>query len=260
MNGKTKGKKFVLLALCFALVCVLTVATAARAKPRTDVDAYIERGYDFSKLKSLYLWPVDASAVPDSVALSLPSRIDSWIEAALQSKHMRVPLLFRDTKVVWQNVQLLYGATDFKDPFESDKAEQYFYSHLDGACNIVLNVTLSLTTERKWQDPVTETYTTTERVHSRERRRNNKGKYEEIDIWTDIPVVKERVIPGYWYVVSRSKCGMELYDTKNLNGKYIAAAHVTGYDTGGDGSRSVLENLTRKTVEDAIASIFYKKK
>ncbi|GHS94263.1 hypothetical protein AGMMS50276_06530 [Synergistales bacterium] len=252
------GKKLASLILACALVAV--TLPAVWAKPRTDTDAYVERGYDFSKLKSLYLWPVGVFDVPDNVALSLPSRIEDWIEAALQSKHMKVPLLFRETKVVWQNVQLLYGATDFKDPFESEEAEKYFYSHLDGACNVVLNVTFSLATERKWQDPVTETYTVMERVHSRERRRNSNGKYEEVDVWTDIPVTKQRVIPGYWYVTSHSKCDMELYDTKNLNGKYIAATHVSGYDSDGDGSRSTLENLTRRTIEDAVASIFYKKK
>ncbi|GHS87124.1 hypothetical protein AGMMS49957_06440 [Synergistales bacterium] len=258
MNRKIEGKNYTRVVLCFILICVL-FAPAAHARAHTETDAYVKKGYDFSKLKSLYLWPVNADPVPDNVALSLPSRIEDWIEAALQSNRMSVPLLFRETRVVWQNVQLLYGATTFKDPFESEEASKYFYSHLDGACNVVLNVTVSLTTERKWQEPTTERYTTTERVHSRERRRNRDGRYEEIDIWTDIPVVKERVIPGYWYVISRSACDMELYDTKNLN-EYIAASRVSGYDTDGDGSRSTLENLTRKTIEDAIASIFYKKK
>jgi hypothetical protein len=250
-----------MLFACLVLSCFVPYpATMAGARPRTEVDAYIEKEYDFSKMHSVFLWPTEVENVPESVSLSLPSRIDEWLEEALKSKRVRNAFILKPTKSVWQSVQLIYGPFDFNNPFESEESTRFFYSHLDGACSVVLKTTVSLKSDRRWQEPRTETYTTTERVHSRERRRKSNGQYEDVDVYTDIPVVKERVFPGYWYVVANSKCHLELYNTKKLEGKYIAAAQVTGYDQDDENEKALLEKLMKKTIEDAVGAIFYKKK
>ncbi|MDR1977275.1 MAG: hypothetical protein LBQ42_00920 [Synergistaceae bacterium] len=257
-----KKCKFVKL-LCVLFFLSLWTAggeVEAEARPRTDVDTYLEKGYDFSKLHSIYLWPHTIETLPESVSLSMPLRIEDWQEDALKSKQVRNAFVLKPTKSVWQSVQLIYGPFDFEEPFESEESEKFFYAHLDGACSAVLKTTVSLSTERQWQPPRTETYTTTERIHSRERRKKSNGQYETVDVYTEIPVVKERVIPGYWYTTAQSKCHLELYDTKKLDARYIAAVRVTGRDESNDGEKSIVERLMKKTVEDAVAAIFYKKK
>jgi hypothetical protein len=71
-----------------------------------------------------------------------------------------------------------------------------------------------------------------------------------------VPVLLERVIPGYWYTVASSKCSMELYDSNRLDGKYIAAVNVAGDDTGKESEKHVAERLMKKTIEEAVAAIF----
>ena len=241
------------------LLCLLMVSAATAAE--VDVDSYLEKNYDFSKIHSIYVWPLVIEALPDNLELSLPVQLDDWIDNAMRSKNVKNAFVLKPTKSVWQSVQLIYGPTEYDNPFESEESSEYFYSHLESACSAVLQIRVSLEKQRRWQEPRTETYTTTERVHSVERRRNSNGKYEYVDVYTDIPVVKERHIPGYWYTTANSSCRLEFYDTKKLNDKYIAAAHARGYDrTNSDNDRKMLTDLMKKTVDSTIASIFHKPK
>lgn len=242
--------------LAVFLMFLLTGAASAG----TDVDFDIVKDFDFNTIKSLYIWPTTIESLPENVSLSMRRQIDDWIQDALQSKKVKGTFALKSTHNVWQHVQLLHGATEFKEPFESELSTRYFYDHLTGACTAVLKIKVSLTSERKWREPYTETYRTTEKVHSRERRRNRDGQYEYVDVEIDMPVTRERVVPGYWYTTAASRCSLELYETKRMD-SYVAAANVTGNDTTeSDNSRKMLTNLMQKTVTDAVAAIFYKSK
>ena len=242
-----------------ALLFLLLLAGIAQAKSAKDVDFRIDRDYDFAALKSVCLWPAVVESMPENVALSMPGKIDEWMEKAMKSKNMRNAFYIKPVKGVWQSVELLYGDGGFKDPFESAESAAYFYSHLDGACGAVMKMTVSVETERKWREPYTETYQTTERVHSQERRRNSDGKYEYVDVYIDVPVTKTRNVPGYWYILANGSCHLEFFDTKKLDGRPVAEARVVRNDQSDTSDeRSMLEKLVGRMVDDTIVAVFFK--
>ncbi len=242
-----------------AVLLLLLLTGVAYAKPARDVDAYVDRDYDFAAVKSLYIWPAIVDPVPESVALSLPGNIDTWAERDMRSKNMKNAFFLKPTKSVWDSVVLIYGDGGFKEPFESAESAAYFHSKLDGACGAVLKISVSAKTERKWREPYTETYQTTERVYSRERRKNSDGTYEYVDVYTDIPVTKVRNMPGYWYVLADASCHLALYDTKKLDGRPVIEARVARNDQGADANeKKMLEDLVGRMVNDTIATVFYK--
>lgn len=244
--------------LPIAVLLLFFLAGVAQAKPVKDVDAYVDKDYDFAAIKSLYIWPAIVDPVPESVRLSMPGNIDTWAERDMRSKNMKNAFFLKPTKSVWQSVMLLYGDGGFKEPFESAESAAYFYSKLDGACGAVLKISVSVKTERKWREPYTETYQTTERVHSQERRRNSEGKYEYVDVYIDMPVTKTRERPGYWYILADASCHLALYDTKRLDGRPVVEARVARSDQGSDADeKKMLEDLVGRMVNDTIATVFY---
>jgi hypothetical protein len=238
---------------------LLLIPAISGAKPQTSVDAYVEKGFIVSSIKSLYLWPPDIKSVPEQIELSMPNLLEDWREGAMKSKKIKSIIVLRDTDEIWRNVRFIHGESEFAEPFESVQSAQYFYTHLDGACSAVLKMTVSLNNKRTWTDERIETYTTYERAHGKERRKKDGGGYEYVDIWVDVPVERTRVIPGYWTSFISTDCYLELYDTKKLDGKYIAASRVIGEDYGRDNERAMMERLMKRTVEDGIAAIFYEK-
>lgn len=243
--------------MLFVVLLALICSTAS-----AEVDVFIDRNYDFSMLKRIYVWPVKIESVPDNMKLSVTGLVEDGVDAQLKSKKMKSDILVKSTTRVWQDAQLLYGPFDYKQPFESAESEAFLFEKLGEGdiCNAVLMTTVSLEEERKWREPRTETYITTERVRSVERRRRADGRYEEVEIFTDIPVTKERRIPGAWLVTVRGWCQAELYDTKNLTGKYVAAARAPFVKTYAEADESSpAKKLLRQSVDSAIASIFHKK-
>jgi hypothetical protein len=71
----------------------------------------------------------------------------------------------------------------------------------------------------------------------------------------DIPVRRERVIPGYWYTVASARCDAELFDADNTQ-KYVAASKSFGDDSGTEGEKQMIERLAKATIGDAVAAIF----
>lgn len=241
------------------MLFLLLLAGIAQAKPAKDVDYYVDKDYDFSAVKSVCLWPAIVEAMPESVALSMPGKIDEWIGRAMQSKNMKNAFFLKPVKNVWESVALIYGDGGYKEPFGSAESAAYFYSHLDGACSAVLKMTVSVETERKWREPYSETYETTERVHSRERRKKSDGTYEYVDVYADIPVTKVRNVPGYWYILANGSCHLEFFDTKKLDGRPVAEARVVRNDQSNtEDQRSMLEKLVGRMVDDTIVAVFFK--
>jgi hypothetical protein len=236
--------------ILFAAVLAAAFHIPAYAASEVESDSYIDPGYNFSSIKSLCLWPADLGILPDAVAFSLPVKIKYWIEEALSREERQNSLVVKSIEDAWRDVWFIYGPFDFGDPFESEKTSKTFYSHLDGACGAVLKTSVSIESERKWQEPRVETYWTTVSVSSRRPRRTRGGGMVMVEIERDIPVKRERVIPGYWYVVASSKCKMELYDTKNPDGRYIAAVNVSGSDSGKESEKQVIERMVKRVIDE----------
>ena len=158
-------------------------------------------------------------------------------------------------------MRLLHGDGGFQKPFESEASARYFYSHLEGTCTAVLTFTIALETQRRWQEPSTETYTETERVHSVERRKKSNGHYETVDVYTDVPVTKTRQIPGYWYIEAVSRCHMAFNDVQGPEEKRIAEVNAAARDTSREGDeRKMLENLVHRTIRESVGTVFYRSK
>ena len=241
---------------CFSLVATLAFTPcAADAKPVTEVDSYIDPAYEFSGIKSVCPWPVSIGEIPDIVSLSLPVKINYWIESALESNRSSRSYIVKSPDAVWRDVWFIRGPFDFGDPFESEDTERIFYSNLAGACGAVLRTAVSVQSERKWQEPRTEYYWTTVSVTAMRPRRRRGGGVVWVQVEREIPVRRERVIPGYWYTVAAARCGVDLYDTGDLE-KFIASAKSSGEDAGRESERQIVELLVKKTVEDAVAAIF----
>ena len=250
--------KRLLLCIC-ALYCLLAVAGTASAKTAKDVDAYTNRDYDFAAVKSLFVWPVSGGVLPESVSLSLPTKMTEWTERALQSQKMKFDFFLKPTKSVWQGVELLYGTGGFKEPFESKESAEYLSSHLDGACAAVLKTEAAVSTERKWHEPYTRTYTTTERVRSTEKRYKSDGTYEFVEVYTYIPVTKVENMPGYWYISVSVSCRVKFIDTKKPDAAPAAEARVSRSDVcNPSDERLVVEKMTERMIIDCIAALFYK--
>ena len=248
------------LRICIcALCCLLAFTGLACAKTAKDVDAYTNRDYDFTAVKSLFVWPASGGVLPESVSLSLPMKMTEWTESALQSDKMKFDFFLKPTKSLWQSVELLYGTGGFKEPFESEQSAQYVYSHLDGACTAVLKTEAAVQTERKWREPYTRTYTVTERVRSTENRRRADGSYEYVEIYTYIPVTKIENVPGYWYIDVSVTCRVKFIDTKKPDSAPAAEARVSRSDTcDPSDERLTIEKLTERMIKDCIAALFYK--
>ncbi len=239
----------------------LILALQGRSEAKVDVDAYIDRNYNFAGIKSVYIRPSISESLPEMLRLSLPGKIDDWVESAMKSKNVTPPLFLKSTDSVWQSVRLLHGDGGFQKPFENEASARYFYSHLEGACTAVLAFTVSLETQRRWQEPSTETYTAIERVHSVERRKKSNGHYETVDVYTDVPVTKTRQVPGYWYIEAVSRCHMTFSDVQGPEEKRIAEVNAAARDTSREGDeRKMLENLVRRTINESVGAVFYKSK
>jgi len=241
-----------LLALMFA-----SAPYGAGAKPVTEVDSYIDPGYDFSGIKSVCAWPVSIDEMPDIVSLSLPIKADYWIESAIDANRGSQSYVVKSRDAVWRDVWFIRGPFDFGDPFANEDTERVFYSNLAGACGAVLKTTLSVQSEKKWQEPRTEYYWTTVSATRMRPRRNRSGRTVWVNVEVEIPVRRSRVIPGYWYTIAAAQCGMELYDTDDPE-NFIAAAKASGHDNGKESERQIVELLVKKTMEDAVAAIFKK--
>ena len=247
-----------LLFLC-VLCYLLTVTSIASAKSAKDVDAYTNRDYDFKAVKSLFVWPASGGTLPESVSLSLPSKMTDWTERALQSQKMKYDFFLKSTKNLWQSVELLYGTGGFKEPFESKQSEEYVNAHLDGTCTAVLKTEVTVSTERKWREPYTHTYTVTERVRSTENRRKSDGTYEYVEVYTYIPVTKVENMPGYWYIDVSVTCHLKFIDTKKSEASPVAEARVSRGETCSPSDERVLiERLTERMITDCVAALFYK--
>ena len=248
--------KFTMKLFCFSLLAALALSPCgAGAKPVTEVDSYIDSSYDFSRIKSICPWPVSIGEIPDIVSFSLPMRAGYWIENALESNSSSRYYLVKSPDTVWRDVWFIKGPFDFGDPFTNEDTERIFYSNLAGACSAVLKTSISVQSERKWQEPRTEYYWTKVSVTSMSPRRRRDGRVVWVQVEREIPVRRERVIPGYWYTIAAARCGVELFDTDDPD-KFIASAKSSGEDTGRESEKQVVERLVKKTLEDAIEAIF----
>ncbi len=246
-------KKHVFIAVFFLSFFSLSTAYA---KP--EIDFFIDKNYDFSKIKSLYILPVDFDSIPENVELSLPNRVDDWVEEAFLSKKNKYHFAVKSTKRAWQDMQLISGPFPYGDPKESPEAFKFFRSKLGDVCSAVLHMEVSLARNKRWIEPRTETYTEYERVKVLERRRGRGNTVEYVETYVTKPVVKVRTIPGEWIVTAEGWCRIKLYDAKNLNGKYIAAAKAASSDQSSLFHDVKPTHLLQGTVNAAIGSIFYK--
>ena len=239
------------------LILALTACTAS-AKPLTEVDSYVDPNYDFSGMKSVCPWPVSIDEIPDIVSLSLPMKVNHWIEKALEANRGSQLYVVKTPDAVWRDVWFIRGPFVFGDPFANEDTERIFYSNLAGACTAVLKTSIAIQSERKWQEPRTEYYWTKVSVSTMRPRRMRGGAMIWVEVESEIPVRRQRVIPGYWYTVASMQCSMELYDTDNTD-KYIASVKASGEDNGKESEKQVVERMVKKTVEDAVAELFEQK-
>lgn len=253
-------KKIFAAALIALLSMVFVLPAADSPAYGAEVDSYVDRKYDFAQMKRICVWPVEYENIPENVRLSLPNLIGDWMEDFFADrKRMRFVPLLKSTKQMWKDIQFIKGPLDFDDPFESAEAAEKFYSMLGEACEGVLEVNVSVTQKRRWQEPRIKTYETTERVRKVERRRNRNGRWEEVETYIDMPVTKERVIPGYWLIDTRAECGAELYDSRDPDGKFVAAARADERSTNKDGdAMQNARDAAKKALTAALGSIFYK--
>ena len=245
-------------------VILLSIAflpfTARHAVNAAEVDSYVSRDYDFAQMKRMCIWPVEYGNIPDNVRLSLPNLIEDWMNEVLaDDRRMRFSPHVKSTERMWRDVEFIKGPFDFTDPFESAEATAKFYSLLGEASEGVLKTSVSVTQERRWQEPRTEYYETTERVRRVERRRNEHGRWEEIETWVYMPVTRERVIPGHWLVDTWAECEAELYDSRDLDGRFVAAARASERNTKDEGeAMQAAREAARSALRAALTSIFHK--
>jgi len=148
--------------LFFSLAVMIALTPCgANANSVTETDAYVDPKYDFSGINSLCPWPVSIGEVPDIVSLSLPMKVNIWIENALGANRGSWSYVVKTPEAVWRDVWFIRGPFDFGDPFANEDTERIFYSNLAGVCSAILKTTVSVQSERKWQEPRTEYYWTT---------------------------------------------------------------------------------------------------
>jgi len=242
------------------ILAVVILIVAVRIACAVEVDSYVDRDYDFSQMKRLYIWPTSCENVPENVKLSIPNLIEDWTKEILTDrKNLKFTPLVKSTEQMWHDIQFIKGQLDFDDPFESDDAASTFNSLLSEACEGVLAISVSVTQERRWQEPRVEYYTVTERVRRVERRMTPNDGWEDIETYIDMPVTKERVIPGRWLVDTHAEGRAELYDTRRPNGRYVAAARSEVRDTRGeDESARAARDTAGKALSASLKSIFHK--
>ena len=131
-------KKLIIIA-----VFLLSFFSLRTAYAKPEIDFFIDKNYDLSKIKSLYILPVDFDSIPDNVELSLPSLVDDWLTEALLSKKMKYNFAVKSTKRAWQDMQLISGPFSYSDPKESPEAFEFFRSKLGDVCSAVLHVEVS---------------------------------------------------------------------------------------------------------------------
>ena len=250
-------RQFITKLYCFSLALILLfVACGACAKPITEVDSFIDLEYDFSSIRSLCPWPVSIDDIPDIVSLSLPLKASYWIENSLAANRGSLSYVVKSPEAVWRDVWFIRGPFDFGNPFANEDTERVFYSNLSGACGAVLKTTVSVQSERKWQEPRTEYYWAKVSISTMRPYRRRGGETVWVRVSREVPIRRKRVIPGYWYTIASAQCGAELYDTDDPD-KFIAASKASGEDTGRESEKQIVERLVKKTLEDAVAAIFH---
>jgi hypothetical protein len=238
-----------------ACAVFLSLCSVAGASPAVESDSFRDAAYDFAGLRTICPLPADMDGLPEIVSLSMPFKAEYWIDGALRSEGLENSFAVKPVADAWRDEWFMYGATHFGNPFESEESEEIFYARLNGVCDAVLKTSITLEIERRWQEPRVEIYWTTESVSSwRPVRRG--GGITWVEVERERRVRKERIVPGYWYFAVAAKCGIELYDSKDPNGRYIAAANASGSDSGREGEKAMAERLVKKTVEEAIRALF----
>ena len=245
-------KRYPLAAVCAMFLSLF--CSAAAASPAVESDSFRDAAYDFAEMRTVCPWPADMDGLPEMVSLSMPFKAEYCIDGALRSEGRKNSFTVKPIADAWRDVWFIYGSV-FGNPFASEESAEFFYTRLGGVCDAVLKTSITLEIEKRWREPRTEIYWATVSVSSwRPVRRG--GGIAWVEVEREIPVRKERVIPGYWYSVAEVKCEARLYDSKDPNGRYIAAANVSGSDSGRESEKTIAGRRGKKTVEAAIRVLF----
>ena len=241
--------KKIFTVLLYVVLAILAAAPACAAV----LDSCVDPDYDFAEMKRIYIRPAERENFPENARFSLTNLIEEWTRGILADrKRMKFTPFVKSTERMWKDIQFIKGPQDFSDPFESEEAAAKFYSLLGEACEGALKISVSVTQDRRWQEPRTEVYWVHEKVV---KVKNRKGELEEV--YED--VMKEEYIPGRWLVDTRVECWTDLYDVRDGGEKLAAAARSEALDSRDEEKSAQAAEVTVKTaLRAALGSIFYK--
>lgn len=238
----------------FVLFALLSFTASAEAK--IDVDSYISKEFDLSTVKSLYILPSEfVGTIPENMELSLQESANEWIEMALASPKNKRDFVIKTQKKAWRDMLLLFGPLPYESPNESQAAQQFFLSKLPEVCHAIMKVELHVSTEKHWHDERTETVTEYERVKAYEKR--SDGRY--VDIYINRPIVRTRVYPGYWSTAADAWSRIKIFDSKNMDDKYVAAVRTSNHGESETFHSAKLANLLKSCIDAGVGKIFYSK-
>jgi hypothetical protein len=244
--------KIITLAIYFAMIAVVFPAYA---------DSFIDKSYDFSKMKRLCIWPAALENVPEDVRIFLPGLIDDWTKSLLaDNERMRFRTHVKSIQKMWDDIQFVKGPFEFTDPFESTQTAALFYSMLGEACEGVLETSVSITQEYQWQDSKIEFYETLEYTYTTERQRGSDGKWETVGVHKYMPVIQSRIIPEHWLVNTSVECTLQLYDSRSTDRKLVAEAIGKAHKNAIEEEKSAQAavDATKSALSAALRVIFYK--
>ena len=218
--------------------------------------SYVDPDFDFAQMKRIYVWPAECEncdTISENVRFSLPGLIEEWTgEVLADRKRAKLKTYVKSTEQMWKDIQFIKGPLDFDEPFESAHAAAKFHSLLGEACEGVLEISVSVRQDHRWQEPTIEYDWEWDKVTVK----NRKGELEEVDML----VTKERTIPGRWLVDTRAECRAELYDAGRPGDKSVAAAWSEKLDTRDkDKSERAAKVSAENVLRSALGGIFYKK-
>ena len=226
------------------------------AEAKIEIDRYLSKGFDLSSIKSVYIMaPEFMGEMPENMELSLGESFLDWLEQAIESPKNKHSFVIKSTAKAWRDIQLIFGPLPYEKPNESKESYAFFLSKLPAICSHIIKTEFHLSAKKHWHEERTETVTEYDRVKVYEKRSDGRTA----ETYVTIPVVRTKRYPGFWSETADAWTRVKIFDSKNMDDRYIAAVRAANRDDSNLFHEVKPASVLKSTVEAAVSNLFYGK-
>ena len=248
------SKRSRILGVVYLFLSVFVSVFPAEAK--IEIDRYLSKGFDLSSIKSVYIMaPEFMGEMPENMELSLGESFLDWLEQAIESPKNKHSFVIKSTAKAWRDIQLIFGPLPYEKPNESKESYAFFLSKLPAICSHIIKTEFHLSAKKHWHEERTETVTEYDRAKVYEKRSDGRTA----ETYVTIPVVRTKRYPGFWSETADAWTRVKIFDSKNMDDRYIAAVRAANRDDSNLFHEVKPARVLKSTVEAAVSNLFYGK-